>query len=91
MTAEHSRPLPIRAAVLPVFETEPHSAEQAVPTTTSAGTTVPDALSDVLTDPDMARIAGAWPTLPGPFRRAVFALVSTALPETSCAPGNTAK
>jgi hypothetical protein len=69
--------------VLPTFETDPHPAERPDPPTTSASTPVPDALPDALTDPELARIAGAWPTLPDPIRRAVLALVGTALPETS--------
>jgi hypothetical protein len=62
----------------PVFETEPHSAERAGPPTTSAEAPVPDALPDALTDPDLARIIGTWPTLPGPICRAILALVESA-------------
>jgi hypothetical protein len=64
----------------PVFETDPRSAERADPPTTSAAAPVPDALSDALTDPDLTRIVGAWPTLPEPIRRAMLALIETALP-----------
>jgi hypothetical protein len=64
--------------VLPVFETGPRPAERPDPPSTSADTPVPDALSDALTDPDLARIVGAWPTLPEPIRRAVLALIETA-------------
>jgi hypothetical protein len=62
----------------PVFETDPHPAERPDPPTTSADTPVPDALPDALTDPDLARILGAWPTLPEPIRRAVLALLGSA-------------
>jgi hypothetical protein len=31
------------------------------------------------TDPDLARVVAAWPTLAEPMRRAVLALVATAL------------
>jgi hypothetical protein len=64
--------------VLPVFETGPRSAELADWPTASADTRVPDALPDALIDPDLARIAGAWPTLPEPIRRAILALVESA-------------
>jgi hypothetical protein len=64
--------------VLPVFETEPHSAERAGPPTTSADTRVPDALRDALIDPDLARVVEAWATLPEPIRRAVLALLGSA-------------
>jgi hypothetical protein len=67
----------------PVFETGPHSAEGADLPTTSADTPAPDALPDALTDPDLVRIVGAWPTLPEPIRRAILALVGTTSPETS--------
>jgi hypothetical protein len=72
--------LPNRAAALPVFETEPHSAERADPPTTSANSPVPYALPDALTDPGLARIVGAWPTLPKSIRRAVLALIGTTAP-----------
>jgi hypothetical protein len=68
---------------VPVFETDPHPAERADPPTTSADAPVPDAQSDALTDPDLARIVGAWPTLPKAIRRAVLALIETALPAVS--------
>jgi hypothetical protein len=76
-------PVSIRVAVAPAFETGPRSAERSDPPTTSADAPVPDALPDALTDPDLVRIVGAWPTLPEPIRRAVLALIGTALPETS--------
>jgi hypothetical protein len=41
---------------------------------------VPDALQDALTDPDLARIVGAWPTLQEPIRRAMVALTAAAAP-----------
>jgi hypothetical protein len=63
----------------PVFETDPHPAERPDPPTTSADTPVPDALPDALTDADLARIVGAWLTLPEPIRRAVLALVEAGL------------
>jgi hypothetical protein len=31
-------------------------------------------------DPDLARIVATWPMLPEPIRRAVLALIETALP-----------
>jgi hypothetical protein len=31
-------------------------------------------------DPDLARVLNAWPDLPEPIRRAVLALVETAVP-----------
>ena len=34
------------------------------------------------TDPELARVVEAWPTLPEPLRRAVLALVGTADPST---------
>jgi hypothetical protein len=78
--AEPVLPLPNRAAVLPAFETDPHPAERPDPPTTSADAPGPDALPEARTDPDRARIAGAWPTLPAPIRRALLALVGTTQP-----------
>jgi hypothetical protein len=72
--------------VLPVFETGPRSAERADPPTTSADAPVPDALPDALTDPDLARIVGAWSTIPDPIRRAMLSLIGTALPMTPKTP-----
>jgi hypothetical protein len=74
-------PVSIRVAVLPVFETDPHPAERPDPPTTSASTPIPDALPDALTDPDLVRIVGAWPTLPKPIRRVVVALIGTTVPQ----------
>ena len=70
----------------PVFETEPHPAEQAFPPTTSADTPVPDALPDALTDPDLARVIEAWATLPEPIRRAMVALIAAAAPDVPGTP-----
>jgi hypothetical protein len=33
-------------------------------------------------DPDLQRVIDAWPTVPVPIRRAILALIGTALPET---------
>jgi hypothetical protein len=71
---------------LPGFRADPRSAERANPPTTSAAAPVPDALPDALTDPDLVRIVGTWPTLPEPIRRAVLALIDTTLPVTSGMP-----
>jgi hypothetical protein len=33
-------------------------------------------------DPDLQRVIDAWPTVPESIRRAILALIGTALPET---------
>jgi hypothetical protein len=75
----------------PVFETDPHSTEQPDRPTTSANAPVADALPDALTDPDLARIAGAWPTLPEPVRRAMVALIAAAAPDVPGTPREAAE
>jgi hypothetical protein len=67
---------------LPAFETGPWPAERPDPPTTSADTPVRDALPEALTDPDLVRILGAWPTPPGLIRRALLALVGTTEPRS---------
>jgi hypothetical protein len=37
-------------------------------------------------DPDLARVNAAWPMLPEPIRRAIRALIETALPVASGTP-----
>jgi hypothetical protein len=36
-----------------------------------------DSAASAPSDPDLARLIDAWPTLPGPIRRAVLALVNS--------------
>jgi hypothetical protein len=76
---------------LPVFETDPYPAERPDPPTTSADATVPDALPDALTDPDLARTVGAWPTLPEPIRRAMVALTAATAPDVPGTPREAAE
>jgi hypothetical protein len=42
-------------------------------------------------DPDLQRLIDAWPALPEPIRRAVLALIGTALPETPGTPSEFAE
>jgi hypothetical protein len=50
----------------------------------TAGGAKSGALADNFTcmDPDRQRLIDAWPTLPESIRRAILALIGTALPET---------